>query len=119
MVWPLRVDDHDLKPGSLLHSDITLTVYGGSQITHRGTIAITCSYKRESTRVSFYVTEILGPAMGKKPSSSKQLVWNLYSVSQKVLENTKQVNISSFSTYFMISVTDTNLLTHAKNVNMP
>ena len=63
MVWPLRVDDHDLKPGSLLHSDITLTVYGGSQITHRGTIAITCSYKRESTRVSFYVTEILGPAI--------------------------------------------------------
>ena len=63
MVWPLRVDDHDLKPGSLLHSDITLTVYGGSQITHRGTIAITCSYKRESTRVSFCVTEILGPAI--------------------------------------------------------
>ena len=28
----LRVDDHDLKPGSLLHSDITLIVHGGSQI---------------------------------------------------------------------------------------
>ena len=63
VVWPLRVDDHDLKHGSLLHSDITLIVYGGSQITHRGTIAITCSYKRESSRVSFYVTEILGPAI--------------------------------------------------------
>ena len=63
MVWPLRVDDHDLKPGSLLHSDITLTAYGGSQITYRGTIAITCPYKRESTRVSFYVTENLGPAI--------------------------------------------------------
>ena len=59
----LRVYDHDRKPGSLLHSDITLTVYGGSQITHRGTIAITCYYKRESTRVSFYVTEIPGPAI--------------------------------------------------------
>ena len=62
MFWPLRVDDHDLNSGSLLHSDITLTVYGGSHITHRGTIAITCSYKRESSRVSFYVTEILGSA---------------------------------------------------------
>ena len=57
--------------------------------------------------------------MGKKLSSSKQLVWNLYTVSQKVLENTKQANINSFLTYFMISVTDANLLTHAKNVNMP
>ena len=47
VVWQLRVDDHDLIPGSLLHSDITLTVYGGSQITHHGTIAVTCSYKRE------------------------------------------------------------------------
>ena len=63
MVWPVRVDDYDLKPGSSLHSDITLTGHGGSQITHRGTIAITCSYKRESTRVSFYVTEIPGPAI--------------------------------------------------------
>ena len=59
------------------------------------------------------------PSLGKKLSSSKQLVWNLYTVSQKVLENTKQANINSFSTYFMISVTDANLLTHAKNVNMP
>ena len=57
--------------------------------------------------------------MGKKLSSSKQLVWNLYTVSKKVLENTKQANINSFLTYFMISVTDANLLTHAKNVNMP
>ena len=63
MVWPLHVDDHDRKPGFILHSDITLTVYGGSQITHRGTITLTCSYKRESTRVSFYVKEILGPAI--------------------------------------------------------
>ena len=63
VVWPLRVDDHDVKPGSLLHSDITI-IHGGSQITHHGTIAITCSYKRESTRVSFRsVTEILGPAI--------------------------------------------------------
>ena len=70
MVWPLRVDYHDLKPGSLLHADITLTVYGGSQITHRGTIAITCSYKRDSTRVSFYVTEIPGLAIIDLPTST-------------------------------------------------
>ena len=53
---------------------ITLTVYGGSQITHRGTIAITCSYKRESSRVSFYVTEILGPAfIGLQSSTDLKL----------------------------------------------
>ena len=50
----------------------------------------------------------------KKLSSSKQLAWNLYTVSHKVLENTKQANSSSFSTYFVISVTDANLLTHAE-----
>ena len=74
MVWLLHVDDHDRKPGFLLHSDITVTVYGGSQITHRGTIAITCSYKRESSRVSFYVTEILGPAfIGLQSSTDLKL----------------------------------------------
>ena len=72
--WLLRVYDHDRKPGSLLHSDITLTVHGGSQIMHRGTIAITCSYKRESTRVSFYVTEIPGPAIiGLQSSTALKL----------------------------------------------
>ena len=71
--WPLRVDDHDLKPGSLLYSDITLTVHAGSQITH--TIAITCSYKRKSTRVSFYVTEIPGPAIiGLQSSTDLKLL---------------------------------------------
>ena len=53
-------------------------------------------------------------ARGKKLSSSKQLAWNLYTVSHKVLENTKQPKSSTFSTYFMISVTDANLLTHAE-----
>ena len=48
VVWPLRVDDHDLIPGSLLHSDITLTVYDGSQITHGGTIAITFPTKEKA-----------------------------------------------------------------------
>ena len=38
----------------------------------------------------------------------------LYTVWHKVLENTKQANSSSFSTYFMILVTDANLLTHAE-----
>ena len=85
MVWPLRVDDHDLKPGSLLHSDITLTVYGGSQITHRGTIAITCSYKRESTRVSFYVTEILGPAfIGLQSSTDLKLFISNFTIHENV-----------------------------------
>ena len=83
MVWPLRVDDHDLKPGSLLHSDITLTVYGGSQITHRGTIAITCSYKRESTRVSFYVTEIPGPAIIGLQTSTDLKLFMLCNYSRK------------------------------------
>ena len=50
----------------------------------------------------------------KKLSSSKDLAWNLYTVLHKVLENTKRANSSSFSTYFMISVTDANLLTHAE-----
>ena len=44
----------------------------------------------------------------------KKLAWNLYTVSYKVLENTKQANIRSFSTDFMISVTDANLLTLAE-----
>ena len=39
---------------------------------------------------------------------------NLYTVWYKVLENIKQANSSSFSTYFMISVTNANLLTHAE-----
>ena len=43
----------------------------------------------------------------------------MYTASKKVLENSKQANIGSFSTYFMISVTDANVLTHAKKVNMP
>ena len=55
MVWPLRIDDHDLNSGSLLHSDITLIVYGGSQITHHGTIALTCSYKREVLEYAAFI----------------------------------------------------------------
>ena len=85
MVWPLRVDDHDLKPGSLLHWDITLAVYGGSQITHPGTIAITCSYKRESSRVSFYVTEILGPAfIGLQSSTDLKLFISNFTIHENV-----------------------------------
>ena len=38
----------------------------------------------------------------------------MYTIQHKVLEKTKQANSSSFSTYFMISVTDANLLTHAE-----
>ena len=63
-------------------------------------------------RPSTHLTKHNGPARGKKLSSSKELAWNL---EHKVLENTKQqANSSSFSTYFMISVTDANLLTHAE-----
>ena len=81
----LRVYDHDLKPSCLLHSDITLTVYGGSQITHRGTIAITCSYKRESSRVSFYVTEILGPAfIGLQSSTDLKLFISNFTIHENV-----------------------------------
>ena len=65
-------------------------------------------------RPSSHFTKNSSPARGKKLTSSKQLAWNLYTVSHKVLENTKQPNSSSFSTYFMISVTDANLLTHAE-----
>ena len=85
MVWPLRVDDHDPKPGSLLHSDITLIVYGGSQITHRGTIARTCSSKRESSKVSFYVTEILGPAfIGLQSSTDLKLFIYNFTIHENV-----------------------------------
>ena len=59
------------------------------------------------------------PAPGRKLSSSKELAWNLYTVWQIVLENTKQANSRSFSTYFMISVTDANLLTHAEMQTCP
>ena len=65
-------------------------------------------------RPSSHLTKHSSPARGEKLSSSKQLACNLYTVSHKVLENTKQANSSSFSTYFMISVTDANLLTHAE-----
>ena len=65
-------------------------------------------------RPSSHFTKHSSPARGKKLSSSKQLAWNLYTVSQKVLEDTKQANSISFSTYFMISVTDANPLTHAE-----
>ena len=52
-------------------------------------------------------------------SSSKELACNLSIAWHKVLENTKQANNSSFSTYFMISVTDAKLLIHAEmHVNM-
>ena len=61
-----------------------------------------------------HMTNHSTPARGKKLSSSKKLAWNLYTVSHKVLENTKRANSSSFSTYFMISVTDANLLTPAE-----
>ena len=67
-------------------------------------------------RPSSHFTKHSSPAWGKKLSSSKELARNLYTVWHKVLENTKQANSSSLSTYFMISVTDANLLTH---VNMP
>ena len=63
---------------------------------------------------SSHLTQHSTPARGKKLSSSKELAWNLYTVWHKVLENTKQANSSSFSTYFVISVTDANLLTHAE-----
>ena len=46
--------------------------------------------------------------------TSKQPAWNLYTVLHEVLENSKQANSISFSTYFMISATDTNLLTYAE-----
>ena len=65
-------------------------------------------------RPSSHLTKHSSPARGKKLSSSKELAWNLYAVWNKVLENTKQVNSGSFSTYFMLSVTEANLLTHAE-----
>ena len=52
--------------------------------------------------------------VGKNLVRQKELAWNLYTVWHKFLENTKQPNNSSFLTYFMISVTDVNLLTHAE-----
>ena len=58
--------------------------------------------------------------LGKKLSSSKQLVWNLNNVSHKVIENTKQANSSSLSTYFMISETKwCKSADLCSNVNMP
>ena len=66
-------------------------------------------------RPSSHLTKHSSPARRKKLSSSKELAWNLYTVWHKVLENTKQqANSGSFSTYFMISVTDANLLTQAE-----
>ena len=65
-------------------------------------------------RTSSHLTKHSTPARRKKLRSPKKLTWNLYTVWHKVLENTKQANSSSFSTYFMISVTDANLLTHAE-----
>ena len=66
-------------------------------------------------RPSSHLTKHSSPAArGRKLKSSKELAWNLYTVWHKVLENTKQANSSSFSTYFMISVTDANLLTNAE-----
>ena len=65
-------------------------------------------------RTSSHLTKHSTPVRGKKLSSSKELASNLYTVWHKVLENTKQANSSSFSTYFMILVTDANLLTHAE-----
>ena len=56
-------------------------------------------------RPSSHLTKHSTPARKKKLSSSKQLAWNLYTFSHKVLENTKQANSNNFSTYFMISVT--------------
>ena len=52
--------------------------------------------------------------VGKNLVRQKELAWNLYTVWHKFLENTKQPNSSSFLSYFMISVTDANLLTHAE-----
>ena len=63
---------------------------------------------------SSHLTKHTTPACGKKLRSSKELAWNLYTIWHKILEKTKQANSSSFSTYFMISVTDANLLTHAQ-----
>ena len=53
----------NLKPGSLLPSDITLTTSGGSQIKQHDTITIACCYKGEIALASFYVTDIPGPVI--------------------------------------------------------
>ena len=57
-------------------------------------------------RPSSQLTNTALQLLGEKLSLSKQLAWNLNNVSHKVIENTKQVNSSSLSTYFMISVTE-------------
>ena len=57
-------------------------------------------------RPSSHLTKHSTPALGKKLSSSKQLAWNFNNVSHKVIENTKQANSSSLSTYFMLSITE-------------
>ena len=70
-MYPHNLDDHgNLRPGSLSPSDVTLTSYGGSRIKHHGTVTIPCSYKGESTRASFYVTDTPGPAIIGLPTSS-------------------------------------------------
>ena len=71
-------------------------------------------YTELENRPSSYLTKHSIPAREKKLSSSKDLAWNLYTVWHKVLENSQRANNSSFSKYFMISVTDANLLTHAQ-----
>ena len=45
-------------------------------------------------RPSSHLTKHSTPARGKKLSSSKQLAWNLYTVSRKVLKNIRQMNSS-------------------------
>lgn len=78
-MYPNNVDERgNLKPGSLSPSDVTLSAYGGSQIKHRGAITIPCSYKGESTRALFYVTDIADPAIIGLPTSTnlKLLTFN-------------------------------------------
>ena len=66
-----------------------------------------CKHWTENRPLS-HLTKHSSPDSWKKLSSSKELAWNLYTVCHKVLENNKQANSSSFSAYFMISVTDAN-----------
>ena len=82
-IYPNNVDEHgNLKPGSLSPSDVALSAYGSSQIKHRSSITIPCSYKWESTRALFYVTDIAGPAIIDLPTSTnlKLLSFNNFSI---------------------------------------
>ena len=70
-MFPENLDSHgNPKANALEKSNIILTAYGGSNITHFGKVRLPCSYKDLKFTCTFFIADVPGPTILGLPTCS-------------------------------------------------